>query len=281
MPNNIGTLVAAPVRPAGEADTFPSAYANEIKGGLHAVETLVQRDVIPAERREDGMLCAVGETGTVYQLRGGTDNAGWVSVLAKAADYADVGDYVAHVQNGVLFGFIVPRTYIWISGGINLAASHTGNDPFTLSIEVDGSIIATLEVAYGETESTATNFPVVFLEGQKVRVLISNAVSGEAYYFFKGIALQETEAAWPGETPDGATLQADDTIGWAPAPQAVAYRLHLASLVDFSDVSVYVTTAALHSFSNLPAGTYHWKIEPVFADGNRGAESAARTFTTA
>ena len=279
MPNNIGTLVAAPVRPAAEEDTFPSAHANEIKGGLHAVETLAERDAIPAERREDGMLCAVGETGTVYQLRGGIDNAGWVSVLAKAADYADIGDYVAHVQNGVLFGFIVPRTYIWISGGINLPAVHTSNDPFTLSIEVDGSIVATLEVAYNETESTATNFPVVFLEGQKVRVIISNAVAGEAYYFFKGIALQETEAAWPGETPDAAVLQANDTIGWAPAPQAVAYRLHLASLADFSDAEVYVTTTPLYSFSAFAAGTYHWKTEPVFADGTRGAESAARSFT--
>ena len=202
-----------------------------------------------------------------------------LDTLTTAPDYADIGDYVAHVQNGVLFGFIVPRTYIWLSGGIQLSTVHTSNEPFTLSVEVDGVVVATLEVAYNETTSTATNFPVVFLEGQKVRVIISNAVSGEAYYFLKGIALQEASAVWPGETPDGATLQANDTIGWAPVPQAVAYRLHLATLADFSDADVYVTTTPLYSFAGLTAGTYHWKTEPVFADGTRGAESTARTFT--
>lgn len=81
MPNNTGTLIAAPIRPISSDDTFPTAYANEILGGHHQTATLTARDAIPAERRAEGMLCTVVETGRTYRLAAGLNT--WTDTLAE------------------------------------------------------------------------------------------------------------------------------------------------------------------------------------------------------
>ena len=68
---NTGTLVTAAIRPNDSNDKIASAYAIEIKGGLHSYETLVTRNSIIAERREWGMLVNVYNDTTnngTYQL---------------------------------------------------------------------------------------------------------------------------------------------------------------------------------------------------------------------
>src|ERR1700681_3970266 len=77
--NNIGTLIIAPIRPQATADTYPSAYALELLGGHKAVATIVARDAIPVERREEGMTCWVIENDTLYVLSGGIANTNWTS----------------------------------------------------------------------------------------------------------------------------------------------------------------------------------------------------------
>ncbi len=69
MANNVGTLVIQPIRPQSEEDTFPSAIANEIKGGYHIQYTLDDRDNIPEDRRENGMLCYVVSEDKIYILK--------------------------------------------------------------------------------------------------------------------------------------------------------------------------------------------------------------------
>lgn len=70
---NTGTLVTAAIRPNDSNDKIASAYAIEIKGGLHSYETLVTRNSIITERREWGMLVNVYNDSTptnngTYQL---------------------------------------------------------------------------------------------------------------------------------------------------------------------------------------------------------------------
>jgi hypothetical protein len=68
---NTGTLVTAAIRPNDSNDKIASAYAIEIKGGLHSYETLVTRNSIITERREWGMLVNVYNDTTnngTYQL---------------------------------------------------------------------------------------------------------------------------------------------------------------------------------------------------------------------
>jgi hypothetical protein len=69
MALNKGTLVASPVRPVDNSDRYPSALSNEVQGGLHSVQDQTERDAIPYERRNWGMLCYVIDDLKLYQLQ--------------------------------------------------------------------------------------------------------------------------------------------------------------------------------------------------------------------
>jgi hypothetical protein len=84
MAQNIGTLVTAAIRPNDSLDLIASAYANEIKGGLHTVTSSSDRNNIMSVRREWGMLCYVTDDNKTYQLSYNyassiiNDNANWI-----------------------------------------------------------------------------------------------------------------------------------------------------------------------------------------------------------
>nr|DAE82500.1 MAG TPA: hypothetical protein [Caudoviricetes sp.] len=86
MANISGTNVAAPIRPFSTDDKFATAVANEIKGGLHCVDTKTTLHAIPASRRELGMLGYVAADKRFYELRTNptgdtTDDSDWVDPL--------------------------------------------------------------------------------------------------------------------------------------------------------------------------------------------------------
>lgn len=67
MANNTGTLVISPVRPANQADTFPTALMDEIKGGLHSINDIIDiATEVPFLRREVGMWVWDVENEKVY-----------------------------------------------------------------------------------------------------------------------------------------------------------------------------------------------------------------------
>lgn len=68
MAQNTGTLVGSAIRPNDSNDPIASAYAEEIKGGLHFANDLATRDAIIPERRNWGMLCYVISENKTYQL---------------------------------------------------------------------------------------------------------------------------------------------------------------------------------------------------------------------
>ena len=59
MALNTGTLISAAIRPVDSLDTIATAYASEIKGGLHSYATIAERNSIIFERREWGMMVTV------------------------------------------------------------------------------------------------------------------------------------------------------------------------------------------------------------------------------
>lgn len=63
-----GTNVAAPVRPFDDNDTFATAFADEIKGGLHSVDLLADLYDIPEQRREVGMVVTVRSDNSMHML---------------------------------------------------------------------------------------------------------------------------------------------------------------------------------------------------------------------
>jgi hypothetical protein len=70
--NNSGTLVIAPIRPQASNDTFPSAIANEIKGGPFSVATTTAMSNIPTERLVAGSLAYVTNDG-LFRIYDGTN----------------------------------------------------------------------------------------------------------------------------------------------------------------------------------------------------------------
>jgi len=71
---NVGTLVGAAIRPINSADLISTAYANEIKGGIHGYATIAERDSIIIQRRQWGMLVTVYDdpnpsNNKTYQLK--------------------------------------------------------------------------------------------------------------------------------------------------------------------------------------------------------------------
>jgi hypothetical protein len=99
--NNTGTLVTAPIRPHSNRDQYPTAYANEIKGGHHTVSTLEHRNSIPHERRSEGMFCTVTTQKVTYQLLGGIENSNWEVFTTSGGGSSDgnVDDYGSITNN--------------------------------------------------------------------------------------------------------------------------------------------------------------------------------------
>ncbi len=71
---NVGTLVGAAIRPINSADLISTAYANEIKGGIHGYATITERDSLIIQRRQWGMLVTIYDdpspiNNKTYQLK--------------------------------------------------------------------------------------------------------------------------------------------------------------------------------------------------------------------
>lgn len=116
MPQNIGTLVGAAIRPIDDTTQIASAFAFEINGGHHQVSTLAARNLIMVQRRQWGMLCTVYNDPTVannatYQLKYGhfstntEDNQNWVvfsggsGASSAAAGGGGAGGYLDPVKS--------------------------------------------------------------------------------------------------------------------------------------------------------------------------------------
>ena len=99
-----GTNVVAPVVPLDTADVHPTHEALYGKGGYRTVATTVERDAIPAARREAGMLVFVAADSQRYRL--GTDLTTWTVDAAGTTTWAGITDKPStfapstHTHNG-------------------------------------------------------------------------------------------------------------------------------------------------------------------------------------
>ena len=80
-----GTNVGAPIVPGAETDEFPTHIDKYGRGGYRAVATNEERDAIPAERRQSGMIVFVISTQQQWVL---ADNlTTWVEVVLNGGDF--------------------------------------------------------------------------------------------------------------------------------------------------------------------------------------------------
>ena len=105
-----GTNIAAPIVPYATNDSYPTHYAKYGKGGFVSLKTLNERDEIPAERLEEGMLVYVLEDGQSYQYLGGE----WVPAKVGKEDslrFEGSTNYNARVENGIVVAYNELPTY--------------------------------------------------------------------------------------------------------------------------------------------------------------------------
>lgn len=84
-----GTNVISMIVPTNHADTYATHDSIYGKGGWREVNTIAERDAIPAERRRRGMVVFVRETYKAYMLKTSDYNGGWVPFPATE-DVTDI-----------------------------------------------------------------------------------------------------------------------------------------------------------------------------------------------
>jgi hypothetical protein len=91
-----GLVVASRIVPTDDLDSYPTHDADYGRGGQRSVATLLDRDAVSADRRKEGMLVWVAETGIEYRLVGGTENSNWVeSADVSTEDLSDISTALA------------------------------------------------------------------------------------------------------------------------------------------------------------------------------------------
>ncbi len=69
--------ISAPISPYSTIDSYPTHLSIYGKGGLKSVQSIAERNEIPEERREEGMLVYVAADKKIYGLCGGITNEDW------------------------------------------------------------------------------------------------------------------------------------------------------------------------------------------------------------
>jgi hypothetical protein len=112
MAQNTGTLIGAAIRPNDSLDPIASAFASEIKGGLHTAASSTDRNNIIIERREWGMMCYVTNLDKTFQLKFGyssaniMDNSNWVEFSGSGGG----GSSVEWIDSVLTIGYNEPPT---------------------------------------------------------------------------------------------------------------------------------------------------------------------------
>lgn len=140
MSKNKGTLISSPIRPLTTGMTIPTAYSNELLGGLHSVSTTSERDMITSERRQFGMLVYIVNDDDFYQLKQVSssdisDNLNWdlinISGVPTTTEWLDSVKTITGTPPG---SPVIGDRYLVDSGGAGL---WTGMDDYI--VEWDGS----------------------------------------------------------------------------------------------------------------------------------------------
>ncbi len=139
MANNVGTLITAEIRPQSEFDTIASAFANEIRGGWHNVSSIVERDSIYSDRKQDGMSCYVTDVSAAYVWNSST---GWTE-FAGSSIAVDTSEFITHTEVSSISGdlqqqidaIVIPDVSEFITSGE--VASISGN----LQQQIDAIVI--------------------------------------------------------------------------------------------------------------------------------------------
>ena len=130
-----GTNIVAPVVPLDTADVHPTHEALYGKGGYRTVATTVERDAIPAARREEGMLVHVAADSTAYRLgadlttwtvfnTGGGGSSAWADITGKPSTFAPSAHTHGNITDDGKLGSASGRLVMTSTAGVVVAAAQ-------------------------------------------------------------------------------------------------------------------------------------------------------------
>ena len=262
-----GTNVIAPVVPLDTTDVHPSHEARYGKGGYRTVATLVERDAIPAPRREAGMLVYVSAGGgSLWQLGG--DLTTWTAFESggnanlppgtegDVLTYVD-GEWVAAEPQGGVSSWNdltdKPSTFAPSAH----AASHGPNGADEL---YDQSLNTTDEVTFAEITVSPDATTTATHSGHGVVVTTSPAVEGEPDN--QRTAYLKTSTS-NGTTPAGEFgVVATADQGFDP----VAARVTGAAVIGDGSPAAALTLRAEEPNNSLSAQCYINATAPLYGD---------------
>ena len=156
--NNSGTLVIAPIRPQASNDTFPSAIANEIKGGPFSVGTTAAMSNIPSERLVSGSTAYITNDSTLRLWNG----SNWSSDNLRSAIGLAAGQTASEsLRTGEING---SGTDMFISDSSGGLYDHANDEVALTAVDNDFQFTSTLRrdsfraaLGLGATWLTNTN----------------------------------------------------------------------------------------------------------------------------
>jgi hypothetical protein len=148
-----------PIGPKSSTDTYYVTDPQYGLGGLRSVGTTTQRDDIPQERREEGMMVYVQDADSYYALVGGTSNSDWIlftpSGLGPQGPTGATGPAGASIL--LIDTFSTTIDDIVMKGNSNYSLSGE-----TISVSYVGGVVPVTGALYLTDPTRGTGFPVYF-----------------------------------------------------------------------------------------------------------------------
>jgi hypothetical protein len=248
MSQNIGTLISAAIRPNDSNDLIASAWASEIKGGLHFADNISGRNSIIVQRREWGMLCYVKDTDLTYQLKYGyfnttiTDNNNW-SIFSDSGT-SEWLNSVKSIRNDQPISPVLGDRYI-------LGTSPTGTNWSTFNV---GDVVEWSGASWVVSPNPIGN-------GTSVRVDDQD----DSIYRYQGLYPSGT---WENTSNGYIQLNNSETISFTQSGLSASSFVNLGSLTA-SHLNTGLNGGATSGYilSNTEDGNFAW-IEPSTSVNN-------------
>ena len=230
-----GTNIAAGIVPFTDQDRYPTHFSKYGKGGYMTVETIEERDLIPAERREIGMLCyVINDDTNIHTYRLGQDRT-WETIQTA-------GIPIYGKEELDRYGAPTNGKYIFIPSDDDLSGEVEDN---TITTSTNGSYIDILFSSIRQLQVEVAKMRNAFRYGMYSYTGTDTAMSG----IISDIEDPEDEPIWSVE-PDmlslipGASVEIDyDVKNLSPLSNVMVFteRLGIVGTVNWIDVDDVVS----------------------------------------
>lgn len=157
IPNTV--TLTGKIAPTSEIDTYPVTDPQYGLGGLRSVGSTADRNAIPQERREEGMMVYVRDTDAFYALIGGTADTNWIlftpSGLGPQGPTGPTGSPGTEVL--LIDTFSTTIDDIVMKGNVNHSLAGE-----SISVAYASGVVPVTGAIYLTDPTKGTGFPVYF-----------------------------------------------------------------------------------------------------------------------